>query len=138
MNAITASTIVDTAADVSAEIDALNADPNLTSITLTDPGTPVLSLSFAQAADDTTALAAIAGPYTIAISDTIENFFLYSFLTNQANVSSFTIVDTAENIANNIGALNYYDTSKLAGIVTTDGKAWSSIGSVSVADYLAN
>jgi hypothetical protein len=135
---IDASTIVDTAADVSAEIDALNADPNLTSITLTDPGTPVLTLSFEQAADDTSALSVITGPYTIAISDTIGAYLNYAYVVSQTNVSSITIVDSAEDIAGNLGTLLHNGVSKLAGIVTTDGKDWAAIGSVSVADYLAN
>ena len=105
---------------------------------MTDPGTPVLNLSFEQAADGVSALDAITGPYTVAISDTIADFLNYSYVTWQPYVSSVTIEDTAENIANNIGDLLYYNTSSLKGIVTTDGKAWTSIGSVTVADYLAN
>ena len=41
--------IVDSAANVGAYFDQLNADPNITAITLTDAGGPALSLSVAQA-----------------------------------------------------------------------------------------
>ena len=65
--------VSDTAANVAANIDALNADANVTSIVLTDFGTPALSLDVAQALDDTTALGEIVSPYTIAITDTAAN-----------------------------------------------------------------
>ena len=65
--------VSDTAANVAANIDALNADANVTSIVLTDGGTPALSLDVAQALDDTTALGEIVSPYTIAITDTAAN-----------------------------------------------------------------
>ena len=50
--------------------DALNADTHIISIILTDAGIPALTLTVAQALDDTAALGKILGPYTIAISDT--------------------------------------------------------------------
>ncbi len=68
-NASYAIAVTDTAANVSANIDALNADTHVTSIALTDSGTQVLTLAAAQALDDTRALATI-GPYTITIVDT--------------------------------------------------------------------
>jgi hypothetical protein len=61
--------IGDTAADVSADIDALNADTNVTSIALTGSGTLVLTLTVAEVLNDTRALS-IIGPYTITIVDT--------------------------------------------------------------------
>ena len=51
--------ISNTAAYIAANIDAINADANVTSITLTDSGIPDLTLTAAQAADDTTALSKI-------------------------------------------------------------------------------
>ena len=62
-------TISDTAANVAANIDALNADAHVTSIALTDPPTPTptLALTAAQYANDTNALNEITTPYTIVI-----------------------------------------------------------------------
>ena len=65
--------VSDMAANVAANIDALNADANVTSILLVDFTTPALSLDVAQALGDTTALDEIASPYTIAIADTAAN-----------------------------------------------------------------
>ncbi len=61
--------IADTAAHVAADIDALNANSHITTIALSDPGTPALTLSVAQLSD-ATALGEITTPYTIAVSDT--------------------------------------------------------------------
>ncbi len=61
--------IADTAAHVAADIDALNANSHITTIALSDPGTPALTLSVAQLGDST-ALGEITTPYTIAVSDT--------------------------------------------------------------------
>ena len=66
--------IADTAANVSANIGALNGDADVTSITLTGTGTPTLALTVAQALDDTHALGAITNAsYAIAVTDTAAN-----------------------------------------------------------------
>jgi hypothetical protein len=65
--------VSDMAANVSANIEALNADAYVTSILLVDFTTPALTLDVAEALDDTTALGEIACPYTIAIADTTAN-----------------------------------------------------------------
>ena len=66
--------IADTAANVSANIDALNADTDVTAITLTGTGTPTLALTVAQALDDTHALGAITNAsYAIDVIDTPAN-----------------------------------------------------------------
>lgn len=51
--------ISDTAANVAAKLDALDADPHINAIALTDAGVPVLSLTAAQSVNDTTALGKI-------------------------------------------------------------------------------
>ena len=64
--------LTDTAADVSANIGALQAmaaDGQLTSIHLTDSGTPTLALTVGQAGGDSAALGIIAGPYHVAVRD---------------------------------------------------------------------
>ena len=66
--------IADTAANVSANINALNADAQVTAITLTGTGKPTLALTVAQALNDTNALGAITnGSYAIAVTDTPAN-----------------------------------------------------------------
>ena len=86
--------VSDTAANVAANFDALNADANVTSIVLTDGGTPALSLDVDQALHDTTALKVIASPYTIAIADTVtdvsDNHAAIVTLIDEGQVSSLT------------------------------------------------
>ncbi len=62
--------ISDTAADVPANLNALNSDSHVTSIALTDGGTPVLTISIAEALNDTRALSEITSLHTIALADT--------------------------------------------------------------------
>ena len=61
-NALTA-----TAAYVAAHIDGINADANVTSITLTDPSNPIV-LTASQYAADTTAIAKIVGAHAVEIN----------------------------------------------------------------------
>ena len=61
--------IADTAVDIAQNLDALNADANITAIALTDAGTPTLSLSIEEALNDTSALSEIASPHTTVIAD---------------------------------------------------------------------
>jgi hypothetical protein len=66
--------ITDTAADVASVIDALQAlatAGTLASITLTDSGTPTLSITQTQLGSDTGALAAVAGSYDLAITNVL-------------------------------------------------------------------
>src|SRR5271155_2077389 len=51
-------------------LDALNAHTNITSIALTDGGTPILTLSIAEALSDTRALSEITSQHTTALADT--------------------------------------------------------------------
>ena len=88
--------VSDTAADVAALIDELNADPRISSITLTDPGIPILGLTVAQALDDTAALGAISN----------SNYSIYVF-------------DTAANVSANLDALNA--SAHVTSIAVTDG-----------------
>jgi len=87
--------ISDTAANVSANLDALNADRNLDAITLTDGGVPSLNLSAAQALVDTTALSKIANiNFSIAISDTAADVSAaIDALETNSSVSSITLID---------------------------------------------
>ena len=64
--------VVDTAANVVANLDSLEAlikTGQIAAIRLTDAGTPVLSVSAATLSNDANALAAIALPFTITLTD---------------------------------------------------------------------
>jgi hypothetical protein len=101
--------IVDTATNVAAVLGSLNRDAGIVSITLTDSGTPVLNLTAAQAASDTTALGEIVGPYTINIVQGPAAVSVADLLANQATLDAagdIVISDVAENIAENFDALN--------------------------------
>jgi hypothetical protein len=64
--------VSDTAANISANFDILNADSHITSIILTDGGT--MTLSIADALNDGTALSKIINPnYSISVVDTAAN-----------------------------------------------------------------
>ena len=73
LDALGSIAIADTAANVSANIDALNADSDVTAITVTGTGTPTLALTVAQALDDMHALGAITNAYAIDVFDTAAN-----------------------------------------------------------------
>ena len=75
LDALGSIAIADTAANVSANIDVLNADAHVTAITLTGTGNAsALALTVAQALNDTNALGAITnGSYAIAVTDTPAN-----------------------------------------------------------------
>ncbi len=120
-----------TAAVVSENIDALNADSSLTSITLTDSGTPTLALTAAQALDDTSALGKITNAsYAIAISDTAANVAAnFDALNADANVTSITLTDNGTLTLTVAQALD--DTSAL-GEITNANTA------VAISDTAAN
>ena len=61
--------IVDSAANVLASLNGLNADAQVTSIALTDLTTPSLALTAAQALANSKALGEITTPYTLVIAD---------------------------------------------------------------------
>ncbi len=64
-------TVVDTAANVNSGLTALTQITGLQTITLTDTGTPALSMSVATLADNASVLAKINAPYTITVADTV-------------------------------------------------------------------
>ena len=99
--------ISDTAADVSANFDALNADAALSSIVLTDSGTPTLILTVAQAIDDTALLAKISNTsYAVAIFDSVANILANAAaLEADPQVASITAVDTVADLFANSAAL---------------------------------
>jgi hypothetical protein len=62
--------ISDTATDVAANLNAPNGDNHVTSIGLTDGGTPALTVSIEEALNDTRALSEITSPHATALADT--------------------------------------------------------------------
>ena len=107
--------ISDVAENVVSELDTLIDDIKLTSIMLTDAGTPILSLTYAQYVNDATALAKISGSYALSVSGVPVS----SAQTLQINglVTSFSVSDLASNIMPAVSALNGY--SKLSGVVVS-------------------
>jgi hypothetical protein len=94
-NAVVA--VADTAADVAAHLDALNANLQNASITLTDSGTPTLTLSVVQALGDGTALEKITNSnYAIAVVDSAINISAFICdLTSNPRISSVTLTGAA-------------------------------------------
>jgi hypothetical protein len=101
---ITAFTISDTAADVSAAFASLTNDTKLTSITLTDPATPAMTLTDAQFTADNSVLAKIVSPYTLTVTGAAVSAAMG--LQTNADVTAFTVSDTAANVTAALSALN--------------------------------
>ncbi|WP_294533083.1 CARDB domain-containing protein, partial [uncultured Rhodoblastus sp.] len=93
--------ITDSAAKVSTIFDTLNADSHLDAITLTDSGTPVLTLTAAQGLGDTTALGKIANAsYAIVIQDTAAHVAAnLDALQANPHVTAITLTDPSDPLA---------------------------------------
>ena len=118
---VTALTVADTAANIVANLAALETlagDSVLTSITLIDPGTPVLTVTATQLSGDATALGLISGSYDLAVTGvTAANAATVAAV---SHVTSVSVSDTAANVATNINSLQTV-VSSLAAIALTDG-----------------
>ncbi|KJC40735.1 hypothetical protein UP09_21665 [Bradyrhizobium sp. LTSP885] len=117
-NATYAIDVDDTAADVSANLDALNANNEVGAITLSDGGTSSLTLSAGQALLDTAALGKITNAnYTIAISDTAADVSAaIDLLKADASISSITLIDSGTPTLDLSVSQALNDTSTLAEI----------------------
>ena len=83
---ITALTISDTAANVVANLDYLQtlaAQGKIGSITLTDPGSPALTITTGQQAADTAALLAITSPHSVIVNPPADSGLLGGLSANQ-------------------------------------------------------
>jgi hypothetical protein len=120
-------TLIDSAENVAANLDgleALAAANDIVSISLTDSGTPTLTIAATQLANDALALEEIVTPFKITATGTIGAAAaagipstLAADLTNGA-----VIADTAANGTANIQALNQLAISnELAAVVVIDG-----------------
>jgi hypothetical protein len=97
---IAAQVIVDSAANVTANLDELEtlaSSNDIASITLTDSGTPTLTITATQATNDGNALAEIATPFTITVADTAANL--------TANVSSLEQLASTGELASGPGGV---------------------------------
>jgi RTX calcium-binding nonapeptide repeat (4 copies) len=132
-NAGYAMTISGTAATVSADLDLLNLNPKITSITLTDVGVPTLALTAASALGDTAALTAISNPtYTVAVSDTPADISSsIDALNTDAAVSSITLLDSGTATLN-LAATQALDDSTVLGEITNTSYA------IAIEDSAAN
>ena len=113
--------VSDTAARVTANLTGLQAlatAGKLASISLTDAGSPTLSLTAAQIAADPLVLAAISSPYAVSASgvaaafngDTIRNFSVAGSVLDITDLNSNTLTATfAENDAGAAGVLTLND-----------------------------
>jgi hypothetical protein len=95
----TAVTVTDSAAAVQGGLDALQslaAGGKISAITLTDSGTPTLSVTDAQLTDDATALAQIAGNYSLSVTGaSVANT---GAAATTAHVASIQLTDSAANV----------------------------------------
>ncbi len=120
---VTAVTVADTAANVLANLSALQtlaAASELASITLVDPGTPVLTVTATQLSSDGTAIGLIGGTFDLAVTSvTAANA---SSVAAVAHVTSVSVSDTSANIAAHVDALQtVFADGVLTTIVATDG-----------------
>ncbi len=120
---VTSLTVSDTGANVVANIAALQTlatGAKLSSIALTDSGTPTLALTATQYSSDIAALGKIASSYNLSISGVAAANA--TSVAAQAHVTSLAISDTAANVLANIVALESLATgAQLSSITLTDG-----------------
>jgi hypothetical protein len=111
--------ILDSAANVAANIDALNADPHINSIALTDPTTPTLTITAAQLTSDATALGDIVSPYNLTVTGVAAaNAAAVAATTH---VTSVAVSDTGSDVAANLDALQILAAAgELTSITLTD------------------
>ena len=133
---ITASQVTASAAVVSEELDALNADPNLTAITLTDSGTPTLNLTAAQAANDVVALNTITNPsYEINITDSAANVSEnFSGIAQNGDIASITLTDSGTPTLN-LSVMQFEDGYSL---LNPGGSITNSTFAIQIFDSVAN
>ncbi len=120
---VTSMTVSDTAANVQANIAALQTlaiGTKLSSIVLTDGTTPTLALTGTQYIADTAALGKITSAYNLSVTAvTAANA---TAVAGNTHVTSMTVSDTGANVQTNIAALQTLAIgTKLSSIVLTDG-----------------
>ncbi len=109
----------DSSVNILAGLDTL-LSPNsakVSSIALTDGGTPSLAVTAAQFANDTAVLNKISSHYTLSISG--ETSAHIAADVKNSHVSAIAVVDSLANVKANLGAL-HSNISKISGITLTD------------------
>ena len=85
--------VTDNAADVSAALDALQANTHVASITLTDPSDP-LTVSVAQIASDAEALGGLTNGYSLAVTDSaVDVVTALDALSGNSHIASIALTD---------------------------------------------
>lgn len=119
---VTSVSNTDSAANVGAFLDPLQtqaAAGKLTSISLTDAGTPTINIAATQLTPDATALGIVAGNFNIHVSDVRAASALST--STVSHVASMSILDSAANIVANLDTLNVLSTQgKINEIDLTD------------------
>jgi len=119
---ITSTAILDSAANVNANIDGLEAIATaglLGSVSLTDGGTPTLSVSATQLASDAMALKDIAGSYSLTVTGVAAANATSDAAV--ANVGKIQISDSAINVSANLDSLeSLAAVGKIGSIALTD------------------
>ena len=128
---VTSFSVVDTASNINAAIDALNGDSKLSSISFTDAGTPSLTLSYTQYSGDTSALSKFQDNFNLNVSDVPVS--AATALQADSRVTSVSISDTADHVAAGLDELN--SDSKISTIAFIDSGTPSL--SIEVARFLA-
>ena len=113
---VTSFTVLDSSANVNTGLAALGGDSKLSSIALTDPGTPVLALTAPQYSADAGVLAKITGKYALTVTGAMAS--AAAGLQANAAVTSFTVSDGAANVGAALAGLA--TDTKLSAIALTD------------------
>jgi|GEM_PF-5184601 len=121
--------VADSTADVIANLDALEhvaKAGKLSTITLTDSGTPAISLTEAQLFTDQDALSAIGSSFTLNVTGVLASDVLA--LSNNGLIAELGVVDSASSIAAHMSDLEQvaYVAAKLGTVTVTDGTYTSS------------
>ena len=113
---VTAFSVSDTASHVAGALDALSGYSKLSAIALTDGGTPVLSITYAQYTADTAALAAIGGSFALSVGGVPAN--AAATVQGDSRVSAFTVTGVAV-----AGAATIQGDSKVTAFAVSDTAA---------------
>jgi hypothetical protein len=128
-SSVSSISISDLASNVSANLDALQSNSKISSVTVTD--TNPLVITAAQYANDSAAIGKISGGYTLKISG-VTTSSVASLLAN-SHLSSVVLSDTASNISTNVAAL-LANVTKISSIIVNDGNPLT----LTYAQYLAD
>ena len=125
---VTSFAVADTASAVNAALDTLAGSSKLSAIALTDGGTPVLTLTYTQYANDQAALGGITSAYAMTVSGAPGS--AAATLQADTHISAFTVSGVAVS-----GAAAIQSDSKSTSFTVSDGAAAVSGGMDALAGY---